>query len=96
MRTPRHMPVLAAILAMLPLAVLRVVAAEPGAQVPERAAPAGRQKCLEAVVNPVSGHAECVNPPGAAVEQPHREDVACTPHPTHCVPKSADGSKPNH
>jgi hypothetical protein len=36
-------------------------------------------QCLEAVVNPVSGHAECVNPAGAAVQQPHRGDVPCPP-----------------
>jgi hypothetical protein len=96
MPTPPHMPALAAVLVMLLLAVLRAVAAEPGAQVPDRAAPAGAQRCLEAVVNPVSGHAECVNPPGAAVEQPQRQDVPCTPPQTHCMPKSADASKPKH
>jgi hypothetical protein len=36
------------------------------------AAPA---KCLEAVVNPVTGFAFCVNPRGAAVESPPRESL---------------------
>lgn len=34
----------------------------------KQAAPAA--KCLEAVVNPVTGYAVCVNPHGAPVEQP--------------------------
>lgn len=33
--------------------------------------------CREAVVSPVSGHAECVDPPGAPVEQPQRKDMNC-------------------
>lgn len=33
--------------------------------------------CREAVVSPVSGHAECVNPRGAPVEQAHRKDMRC-------------------
>jgi hypothetical protein len=36
------------------------------------AAPA---KCLEAVVNPVTGYAFCVNPRGAPVESPPRESL---------------------
>jgi hypothetical protein len=36
------------------------------------AAPA---KCLEAVVNPVTGSAYCVNPRGAPVESPPRESL---------------------
>ena len=31
---------------------------------------AAAEKCLEAVVNPVTGHAVCVNPSGAPVEPP--------------------------
>jgi len=38
------------------------------------------QKCLEALVNPVSGHAECVRPVGAPVEQPRRQDFPCATH----------------
>jgi hypothetical protein len=34
-------------------------------------------KCLQAVVNPVSGHAECVNPRGVAVAQPQRPPQPC-------------------
>jgi hypothetical protein len=34
------------------------------------AAPPGGQKCEVAVVNPVSGYAECVKPRGAPVDQP--------------------------
>jgi hypothetical protein len=32
-------------------------------------------KCLEAVVNPVTGYAFCVNPRGAPVESPPRESL---------------------
>ncbi len=47
---------------------------DPGQSQSKAAAP---QKCLEALVNPVSGHAECVRPVGAPVEQPRREDLPC-------------------
>ena len=47
-------------------------AAEPAADGAASAPPAVQapQRCLEAVVNPVSGHAECVRPRGVAVEPP--------------------------
>jgi hypothetical protein len=41
-------------------------------------ATANGPKCLEAIVNPVSGHAECVNPRGAPVEQPRLVDLPCS------------------
>jgi hypothetical protein len=44
-------------------------AAPPGDQ-NTAAAPPSSQKCKEAVVNPVSGYAECVNPRGAPVDPP--------------------------
>ena len=52
---------------------------DPGQAQGSAAAP---QKCLEALVNPVNGHAECVRPPGAPVEQPRREDFPCPIHST--------------
>ena len=36
----------------------------------DAAAPQAAQACLEAEVNPVTGHALCVNPLGAPVEAP--------------------------
>jgi len=39
-------------------------------ETPEASAPASAVLCKEAVVNPVSGHAECVRPPGAPVAPP--------------------------
>ena len=42
--------------------------AEESAQTAEESAPPA--KCLKAVVNPVTGHAICVNPRGAPVEPP--------------------------
>jgi hypothetical protein len=47
------------------------------------AAPA---KCLEAVVNPVTGSAYCVNPRGAPVESPPRESLNRP-----CKPRAHDG-----
>lgn len=37
-------------------------------------------KCEEAEVNPVTGHAECVRPRGAAVDPPPRSAVPCSAH----------------
>jgi hypothetical protein len=42
-------------------------------------------KCLEAVVNPVTGYAFCVNPRGAPVESPPRSSLN---HP--CKPRAHD------
>jgi len=39
-----------------------------------------RAKCAEAVVNPVTGHAECMRPRGAAVDPPPQSAVPCTTH----------------
>jgi hypothetical protein len=39
-------------------------------ETPEAGAPAPAVLCKEAAVNPVSGHAECVRPPGAPVDPP--------------------------
>ena len=39
-------------------------------ETPEARAPAPVVPCKEAVVNPISGHAECVRPPGAPVDPP--------------------------
>ena len=49
----------------LPLAAL---AAEESEQTPPAADATASAKCLEAVVNPVTGYAFCTNPRGAPVE----------------------------
>jgi hypothetical protein len=41
------------------------------------AGPPARAKCKEAVVSPVTGHADCVRPRGAAVDPPPRSAVPC-------------------
>ena len=60
--------------AALALCVLARAAAAPedASQGDSKAADAAGKPavCLEAVVNPVSGHAECVNPRGAPVQPP--------------------------
>jgi hypothetical protein len=43
--------------------------------VPPAEAQAAPPKCLEAVVNPVTGFAICTNPRGAPVEPPPRETL---------------------
>ncbi len=49
---------------------LGLAAAAATAETADKSAEAGVQpKCLEAAVNPVTGFAVCVNPPGAPVEQ---------------------------
>ena len=37
-------------------------------------------KCEEAEVNPVTGHAECIRPRGAAVDPPPQSAVPCSGH----------------
>jgi hypothetical protein len=37
-------------------------------------------RCEEAVVNPVTGHAECMRPRGAAVDPPPQSAVPCATH----------------
>ncbi len=49
-------------------------------------APAPSPKCLKAVVNPVTGHAICVDPRGAAVEPPPRSALQRP-----CKPRAHDG-----
>lgn len=39
---------------------------------------AGSAKCKEAEVNPVTGHAECIRPRGAAVDPPPQSAVPCS------------------
>jgi hypothetical protein len=60
----------------LPLAAQAADESAPSAQ--EQTPPAkdatASAKCLEAVVNPVTGYAVCTNPLGAPVEQPPRAD----------------------
>ncbi len=64
---------LAAIVA-LPIAALS--AEEPAKQTEQAAKPAqevaSQPKCLKAVVNPVTGHAICLEPKGAPVDPPER------------------------
>ena len=52
--------------------ILWLPAAAQSADEPAQSAeqPAAPAKCLEAVVNPVTGYAFCTNPRGAAVEPP--------------------------
>lgn len=52
------------------LAASAALAAEPSGGSPQAAPAAPQAQCREALVNPVSGHAECVDPPGAPVEPP--------------------------
>jgi hypothetical protein len=41
---------------------------------------AAQAKCLKAEINPVTGHALCIDPPGATVEPPPPEaKAACKP-----------------
>jgi glucose dehydrogenase len=63
----------------LPLAAQSAEESNPS---PEGAAPP--PKCLEAVVNPVTGYAFCTNPRGAPVEQPSASAL----HP--CKPRGHD------
>jgi hypothetical protein len=47
----------------------------------ENKPPAGQNspaKCQEAVVSPVTGHADCVRPRGAAVDPPPQSAVLCS------------------
>ena len=56
----------------------QALAADPG----DGAAPAAAKACLEAEVNPVTGHALCINPLGAPVEAPPTaSELPCEPHP---------------
>lgn len=73
----RYSILLAAAIVATSFVALCIGAAEPDAMNLRNGSPDNGQKCLEALVNPVSGHAECVIPAGAAVTQPHREDVPC-------------------
>jgi hypothetical protein len=57
------------------LAGERPLAADAG----DAAAPKPAQACLEAEVNPVTGHALCVNPLGAPVEAPPAAAAAPCP-----------------
>ena len=82
MRNIRYTLLLAAVMLGNQFAAPAVCAAgpdDPGQAQGKAAAP---EKCLEALVNPVNGHAECVRPPGAPVEQPRREDFPCPMHST--------------
>ncbi|MDB5974833.1 MAG: hypothetical protein JWR07_1593 [Nevskia sp.] len=69
--------------ALLAMSLLLVPGAGPAQAddaAPAQDKPTAPQKCLEALVNPVSGHAECVRPPGAPVEQMRRADLPCQLH----------------
>ena len=73
-----HRALLAAALAVCVLARAAAPAATPSpedasrdhARAPANATPVTPAVCLEAVVSPVSGFAECVNPRGAPVQPP--------------------------
>ena len=80
MRNARYRLLLAA--AMLGSQFIAPALCAAGLDDPGQAQAAVPQKCLEALVNPVNGHAECVRPPGAPVEQPRREDFPCPIHST--------------
>lgn len=69
-----------ALLAMCLLATVGVHAAGADDAAPAQDKPASPPKCLEALVSPVSGHAECVRPFGAPVEQIRRADLSCQLH----------------
>jgi hypothetical protein len=53
--------------------------AEKSAQPGEKSATPA--KCLEALVNPVTGYAVCVNPRGAPVDSPPPPSQPCKPRP---------------
>lgn len=63
--------------ALLALLVLAAPAGAVPADPPQSPSPPQPPACREAVVSPVSGHAECVAPRGAPVEQPQRKDLPC-------------------
>ena len=69
-----------ALLVMSLLATLGVHTAGADDAAPAQDQPASPPKCLEALVSPVSGHAECVRPFGAPVEQIRRADLPCQLH----------------
>jgi hypothetical protein len=57
-------------LVLLGTAISGSAGAALSSETPEARAPAAAVLCKEAVVNPVSGYAECVRPPGAPVAPP--------------------------
>jgi hypothetical protein len=58
----------------LALLASQALAAEPE----DKAAPAAKPACITAEVNPVTGHALCINPLGAPVEAPpSASEVPC-------------------
>lgn len=69
-----------ALLAMSLLATAGAHTATADDTAPAQGKPASPPKCLEALVSPVSGHAECVRPFGAPVEQIRRADLPCQLH----------------
>ena len=68
MREPRIAAI--ASLMLLGAAISGSAGAALSSETPEARAPAAAVLCKEAVVNPVSGYAECVRPPGAPVAPP--------------------------
>jgi hypothetical protein len=91
--------------ALTPIAATAVedqAASPPVTQDQSAAAPAAEgapAKCLEAEVNPVTGHALCVKPRGAPVDPPNLTDEPCQKHAdangewaleTHCKTQSPE------
>jgi hypothetical protein len=73
----RHLKTLVVALGVtLGLLVAAQAEDKPAASADEQAAPA---KCLEALVNPVTGYTLCVNPRGAPVEQASPSKEPCKP-----------------
>ena len=76
------------VLALMALAPMLTAAAEDQAAPPQAtqdqgAAAEGQTapaKCLEAEVNPVTGHVLCVKPRGAPVDPPNLADEPCQKH----------------
>ena len=95
------------VLALMALAPMLTAAAEDRAAPPQAtqdqgAAAEGQSapaKCLEAEVNPVTGHVLCVKPRGAPVDPPDLADEPCQKHAdsngawaleTHCKTQSPE------
>jgi hypothetical protein len=60
---------------LLPMVAQSADTATQPAAAPSKETSAAPAKCLEAVVNPVTGYAFCVNPRGAPVESPSRSTL---------------------
>ena len=70
------------------------------ATAPAPTSESGSVKCEEAEVNPVTGHAECIRPRGAAVDPPPRSAVPCSAHfaagaKRGCPQSAPDSSRPH-